>query len=64
MQQLSALLFGLEGKGYKAYRDIEGGWAADCFTLLIDHVQGDPYASPSRLRVQVCVCGDAGAQAG
>jgi hypothetical protein len=37
-------------------RDIEGAWQADGFTLLVDHVQGDPYASPSRFRVQVRVC--------
>lgn len=35
------------------FRDIEGAWQADGFTLLVDHVQGDPYASPSRFRVQV-----------
>lgn len=35
------------------HRDIEGAWQAPGFTLLIDHVQGDPYASPSRFRVQV-----------
>lgn len=34
-------------------RDIEGAWQADGFMLLVDHVQGDPYASPSRFRVQV-----------
>lgn len=41
------------------FRDIEGAWQADGFTLLVDHVQGDPYASPSRFRVQVSKVRDA-----
>jgi predicted ABC-class ATPase len=52
-QQLSALLNRLDGKGYKAYRDIQGAWQFNGFTLIVDHCQGDPYAAPSRLRVQV-----------
>lgn len=53
MQQLAAVLQRLDGKGYKAYRDIEGAWQFEGFTVIVDHVQGDPYAAPSRLRVQV-----------
>ncbi|KAI8472241.1 MAG: hypothetical protein J3K34DRAFT_213442 [Monoraphidium minutum] len=52
-QGLKAALLRLDGKGYKAYRDVEGGWAFPSFTLHVDHVQGDPYAAPSRLRVRV-----------
>lgn len=52
-QQLYNVLRRLDGKGYKAYRDIEGSWQFDGFRLLVDHVQGDSYAAPSRLRVQV-----------
>lgn len=51
MQKLQAALQRIDGKGYKAYRDIEGEYAFDTFTLLVDHVQADPYAAPSRLRV-------------
>lgn len=40
----------IDGRGYKAYRDIEGHWAFPTFTLVIDHVQGDPFAAPSRVR--------------
>ncbi len=40
----------IDGKGYKAYKDIEGEYAFPHLTLIIDHVQGDPFASPSRLR--------------
>jgi predicted ABC-class ATPase len=52
-QQLSATLNRLDGKSYKAYRDIQGAWQFAGFTLIVDHCQGDPYAAPSRLRVQV-----------
>jgi len=53
MQTLADLrqrLLRLDGRGYKSYREIRGEYAADGFTLLVDHVQGDPFAEPSRLR--------------
>jgi predicted ABC-class ATPase len=56
-QQLHATLNRLDGKGYKAYRDIQGAWQFNGFRLIVDHCQGDPYAAPSRLRVQVRVVG-------
>ncbi|WIA16375.1 hypothetical protein OEZ85_013071 [Tetradesmus obliquus] len=52
-QQLFATLNRLDGKGYKAYRDIQGAWQFSGFQLIVDHCQGDPYAAPSRLRVQM-----------
>ncbi len=51
--QLKAALDRIDGKGYKAYKSIEGGYVFDRFELFIDHVQGDPFAEPSRLRVRV-----------
>lgn len=50
---LAALLQSIDGRGYKAYREIEGAWACNGLLLLVDHVQSDPYASASRVRVQV-----------
>ena len=50
---LKAILIRIDSKGYKAYKDIEGRFDFGTFTLLIDHVQGDPFAAPSRLRVHV-----------
>jgi predicted ABC-class ATPase len=50
---LARTLRRIDGKGYKAYKDIEGSYSFPKFTLHIDHVQGDPFASPSRLRVCV-----------
>jgi predicted ABC-class ATPase len=43
----------IEGRGYKAYKSIAGRYHAGRFELRIDHVQGDPFAEPSRLRVFV-----------
>lgn len=43
----------IDGKGYKAYKDIKGIYDFGNFTLFIDHVQGDPFAAPSKVRVRV-----------
>ena len=51
MADLQRLLNRLDGKGYPAYKDIRGNYNFKYFTLFIDHVQGDPFAAPSRLRV-------------
>ncbi len=52
-QDLEGILRRIDGRGYKAYKDIEGVYAFPGFSLLIDHVQGDPFAAPSRIRVRV-----------
>jgi predicted ABC-class ATPase len=52
-EDLSHVLQRIDGRGYKAYKDIEGRYAFPGFTLFIDHVQGDPFAAPSRLRAAV-----------
>ncbi|MHB9112241.1 MAG: ABC-ATPase domain-containing protein [Thermoleophilia bacterium] len=43
----------IDGRGYKAYRDLAGSYDFPRFTLFVDYIQGDPYASPSRIRVRV-----------
>lgn len=43
----------IDGKGYKAYKQIQGVYDFEDFTLRIDHVQGDPFAPPSRVSVTV-----------
>lgn len=50
---LRAILTRIDGRGYKAYKDVRGEYEFDLFTLIIDHVQGDPFAAPSRVRVIV-----------
>lgn len=52
-EELERVLARIDGKGYKAYKDIQGSYLFDTYTLHIDHVQGDPFAAPSRLRVRV-----------
>lgn len=52
-EALRKLLHQIDGAGYGAYKRLRGAWAFPDFTLLVDHVQGDPFASPSRLRVRV-----------
>ncbi len=52
-RELGALLRRLNGKGYGAYKEIRGAWRFPDFILFVDHVQGDPFATPSRLRVRV-----------
>ncbi len=50
---LDDILARIDGKGYKAYKDFTGTYKIKNFTLFIDYVQGDPFASPSRIRVRV-----------
>ncbi len=52
-EDLQKLLTRIAGRGYKAYKDLEGAYAFGPFLLLIDHVQGDPFAAPTRVRVQI-----------
>lgn len=46
----------IDGRGYPAYKDIQGytysGYDGS-FELRIDHVQGDPFAAPSRIRFRI-----------
>ncbi|MEG4318008.1 MULTISPECIES: ABC-ATPase domain-containing protein [unclassified Microcoleus] len=46
-------LLQLDNRNYKAYKDIQGSYNFDEFTLIVDYVQGDPFASPSKFRVKV-----------
>ncbi|MCB9267750.1 MAG: ABC-ATPase domain-containing protein [Lewinellaceae bacterium] len=52
-EDLNQMLRRIDGKGYKAYKDIQGQYVFGQFRLHIDYVQGDPFASPSRLRLRV-----------
>lgn len=52
-KDLQNLLYQIDGRGYPAYKDMKGEYDFDKFILSIDHVQGDPFASPSKARVVV-----------
>lgn len=52
-QHLCRILRQIDQRSYKAYKQIQGRYQFPDFTLIIDYVQGDPFAAPSRVRVQV-----------
>ena len=43
----------IDRKGYPAYKDLAGDYDFPGYSLHLDRVQGDPFASPSLLRVRV-----------
>lgn len=44
----------IDGRGYKAYRDAEGAYeVAPGIRFVLDRAQADPFAAPSRCRVQI-----------
>ena len=49
--RLESRLQSIDGRPYPAYRDLKGRWRLGELDLAVDHVQGDPYAAPSRLRI-------------
>lgn len=50
-QELEQLLFSINGQGYGAYKSIKGEYNFGKYILSIDHVQVDPYAPPSKVRI-------------
>lgn len=42
-----------DGKSYPAYKDVKGKWSFPNYVLSIDHVQSDPYASPSSISISI-----------
>ena len=51
--ELKSLLNRIDHKGYPAYKDTKGIYQFQGYELSIDHVQGDPFASPSKVSVRV-----------
>ena len=52
-QELQKLLHQIDHKGYKAYKELKGTYQLKDYILCIDSVQGDPFATPSRVRLIV-----------
>lgn len=52
-EELRTLLLSIDRKSYPAYKSLAGIYRFPGFQLSIDHVQGDPFASPSHLSVFV-----------
>lgn len=57
--ELRDLLNRIDHRGYPAYKDTKGAYQFGGYVLSIDHVQGDPFASPSKVSIHL-----KGAQAG
>lgn len=47
------MLTAINRKSYPAYKDTRGSYQFGDYILNIDHVQGDPFASPSRVSILV-----------
>ena len=43
----------IDHRSYPAYKELRGQYDFGDYILSIDHVQGDPFATPSRLSVLV-----------
>ena len=52
-EELRSLLNRIDHKGYPAYKDTKGEYQFGSYVLAIDHVQGDPFASPSKVSVHI-----------
>ena len=51
--ELRQLVTRIDHRSYPAYKDTKGMYQFPGYLLSIDHVQGDPFASPSRVSIQV-----------
>lgn len=51
--ELRNLLNRIDHKSYPAYKDTRGAYQFPGYVLSIDHVQGDPFASPSKVSVHM-----------
>ncbi|BDZ84809.1 ATPase [Claveliimonas bilis] len=51
--QLEQQLMNIHRKSYPAYKSLAGSWQFPGYILHIDHVQGDPFAGPSKLSVEI-----------
>ncbi len=51
--QLQTTLRSIDHKSYPAYKSLRGVYQFDSYLLSIDHVQGDPFAAPSQVHVEI-----------
>jgi len=53
-RELKKLLYSIDGLGYKAYKRLAGEvYDFGKYTVSVDRVQGDPFATPSIVRIAV-----------
>ncbi len=53
LEELRRMIRRMDHKSYGMYKDLAGSYDCGKYILCIDHVQGDPFASPSRMRFSV-----------
>ena len=53
MEKLRKILTQIDGGSYGAYKEIKGSYQFKDYTLTVDHVQGDPFAAPSRISIRI-----------
>ncbi|WP_349828600.1 ABC-ATPase domain-containing protein [Brevibacterium litoralis] len=51
MTSLDQILASVDGRGYSSYKRLRGTHHVGPFRLEVDHVQVDPYAPPSKMRI-------------
>lgn len=52
-EDLQELLRRIDHRGYPAYKDTQGSYQFGTYVLSIDHVQGDPFAAPSKVSIHI-----------
>ena len=52
-EDLRRSITGIDHKSYGMYKNLAGSYQFRNYILHFDHVQGDPFASPSRLRLEL-----------
>lgn len=52
-QELRSALMSINHKSYPAYKSLHGKYDFGKYILSIDHVQGDPFASPSKVSILI-----------
>ena len=52
-EELRQQLHSIHRRSYPAYKDLKGQYSFGNYILSIDHVQGDPFASPSHISVRI-----------
>lgn len=50
---LQTILKNIDHRGYPAYKDTKGSYSFGSYLLSIDHVQGDPFAAPSKVSIHI-----------
>lgn len=53
MKRLRSTLQSIDRKSYPAYKSLRGSYQFARYQFNIDHVQGDPFAAPSRVSVKI-----------